>query len=559
MNLVVSLNNIDELKDINIDENIKEKFDNIFYVFNNSQIEKLKLLYPNDIIIVNKNNKLFNNKVNISILIPVYNCEKYIKTCLDSCLKQDFEGTYEIIIVDDGSTDNTVNIIKSYNDNKIKLYKLEHNGISNALNFGLSKCEGEYICRMDGDDEMYVNRLTIQYKYMLRHPDTDILSNGLLCFDESLTYIKDNISICNFDKSNLLLLDIVNNCDIHHPCTFIKNNINGFYYDNTYDGFEDYELWFRLIKYGYKISSWHIPVIKYRYRENSNSHNINIVNDVNKLKTNILEESKKIVGIYYIATGIYKNNFKKFLESIHNFLPIYNKTIILLTDGLEEYKNYSKDNINIEHHYIEDHPWPIVALFRFHYILKYKTNYDYIFFINSNAVIKENKSINWFDQNKINVTKHFTYRSGILTTYEMLLPSDDNPNSTSYIGNIEYTYCQSGFFGGPNNLIYEMCEDIVNIIDIDLKNNIIAKWHDETYFNKWLYSKKYDNRLINITDVFFTKNFSQEKKSNFIYLEYKNEDDKDLNKKKKLENKLNYGQYKNEHNYDLDKNTLNKI
>lgn len=559
MNLVVSLNNIDELKDINIDENIKEKFDNIFYVFNDSQIEKLKLLYPNDIIIVNKNNKLFNNKVNISILIPVYNCEKYIKTCLDSCLKQDFEGTYEIIIVDDGSTDNTVNIIKSYNDNKIKLYKLEHNGISNALNFGLSKCEGEYICRMDGDDEMYVNRLTIQYKYMLRHPDTDILSNGLLCFDESLTYIKDNISICNFDKSNLLLLDIINNCDIHHPCTFIKNNINGFYYDNTYDGFEDYELWFRLIKYGYKISSWHIPVIKYRYRENSNSHNINIVNDVNKLKTNILEESKKIVGIYYIATGIYKNNFKKFLESIHNFLPIYNKTIILLTDGLEEYKNYSKDNINIEHHYIEDHPWPIVALFRFHYILKYKTNYDYIFFINSNAVIKENKSINWFNQNKINVTKHFTYRSGVLTTYEMLLPSDDNPNSTSYIGNIEYTYCQSGFFGGPNNLIYEMCEDIVNIIDIDLKNNIIAKWHDETYFNKWLYSKKYDNRLINITDVFFTKNFSQEKKSNFIYLEYKNEDDKDLNKKKKLENKLNYGQYKNEHNYDLDKNTLNKI
>lgn len=559
MNLVVSLNNIDELKDINIDENIKEKFDNIFYVFNNSQIEKLKLLYPNDIIIINKNDKLFNNKVDISILIPVYNCEKYIKECLDSCLNQDFEGTYEIIIVDDGSTDNTVNIIKSYNDNKIKLYKLEHNGISNALNFGLSKCKGEYICRMDGDDEMYVNRLTIQYKYMLRHQNTDILSNGLLCFDESLTYIKDNISICNFDKSNLLLSDIVNNCDIHHPCTFIKNNIDGFYYDNTYDGFEDYELWFRLIKYGYKISSWHIPVIKYRYRENSNSHNINIVNDVNKLKTNILEESKKIVGIYYIATGIYKNNFKEFLESIHNFLPIYNKTIILLTDGLEEYKNYSKDNINIEHHYIEDHPWPIVALFRFHYILKYKTNCDYIFFINSNAVIKENKSIHWFDQNKINVTKHFTYRSGVLTTYEMLLPSDDNPNSTSYIGNIEYTYCQSGFFGGPNNLIYEMCEDIVNIIDIDLKNNIIAKWHDETYFNKWLYSKKYDNKLINITDVFFTKNFSQEKKSNFIYLEYKNEDDKDLNKKKKLKNKLNYGQYKNEHNYDLDKNTLNKI
>lgn len=497
--------------------------------------------------------------IDISILIPVYNCEKYIKECLNSCLDQNFTGNYEIIIVDDGSTDNTVNLIKEYQDNKIKLYLKPYTGISDTLNYGLAQCNGKYICRMDGDDVMYKNRLILQYKYMQRHPETDILSNGLICFNEKLDTILTNIEINNFDKEKINLNDIKDECVIHHPCIFFKSNIKDFYYNHQYDGCEDYELWFRLIKYGYKIDSWHIPVIQYRYRDNSNSHNINIVDHVKNLKSIIYNETKKTIGIYYIATGIYKKNFKPFLDSIENFFYGYKKHIILLSDGLEEYKNYNKDNVLIEHHIIDDFPWPIITLFKFHYLLKYKVEDDYIFYINSNAIIQPNKLIDWFDENKINVTKHFSYRSGIQTTYELLIPSDDNPNSQSYIGNINYIYCQGGFFGGPSKLIYNMCEEITKLVDIDLNNNIIAKWHDETYLNKWLYNHNYDNNIIHITDVFYTKNFDKEELSNFIYLEYKEESNNDYNKKIKLNNKIIYGQYLNEHNYDLDKNTQNII
>ena len=553
-------------KDIpNIDINkFKNQYSKIYFNFNNNLDNIIDQLKTNFYSIwdFDKDYKNINNlsiqdihkeNIDISILIPIYNCEKYIKECLDSCLNQDFTGTYEIIIIDDGSTDNTIKLINKYNDSKIKLYQKEHSGISDTLNFGLTKCNGEYICRMDGDDVMYENRLTLQYKYMQRDKNVDILSNGLVCFDENLLKVKSEIQILNFDKNKITLSDIKDNCNIHHPCIFFKNNLKDFYYISAFDNFEDYELWFRLLKKDYHISSWHIPVIKYRYRNNSNSHNLNIVPYVNKLKEFIKFESKKTIGIYYIATGIYKNNFNPFIKSINNFFPQYNKKIILLSDGLEEYIDYQENNIHIEHHYIEDHPWPIVALFRFHYLVKYKVNCDYIFFINSNSMILPNKLYNWFDENKINVTKHFSYRSGIKTTYELLLPSDDNPNSTSYIGNINYIYCQSGFFGGPSNLIYYMCKDIITMIDIDLKNNIIAKWHDETYFNKWLYDKQYDKNLINITDVFFNKIFNKENDSNFIYLEYKNENDPNINKKKKLENKIKYGNYKMEHDYSLDK------
>ena len=553
-------------KDIpNIDINkFKNQYSKIYFNFNNNLDNIIDQLKTNFYSIwdFDKDYKNINNlsiqdihkeNIDISILIPIYNCEKYIKECLDSCLNQDFTGTYEIIIIDDGSTDNTIKLINKYNDSKIKLYQKEHSGISDTLNFGLTKCNGEYICRMDGDDVMYENRLTLQYKYMQRDKNVDILSNGLVCFDENLLKVKSEIPILNFDKNKITLSDIKDNCNIHHPCIFFKNNLKDFYYISAFDNFEDYELWFRLLKKDYHISSWHIPVIKYRYRNNSNSHNLNIVPYVNKLKEFIKFESKKTIGIYYIATGIYKNNFNPFIKSINNFFPQYNKKIILLSDGLEEYIDYQENNIHIEHHYIEDHPWPIVALFRFHYLVKYKVNCDYIFFINSNSMILPNKLYNWFDENKINVTKHFSYRSGIKTTYELLLPSDDNPNSTSYIGNINYIYCQSGFFGGPSNLIYDMCEDIITMIDIDLKNNIIAKWHDETYFNKWLYDKQYDKNLINITDVFFNKIFNKENDSNFIYLEYKKENDPNINKKKKLENKIKYGNYKMEHDYRLDK------
>ena len=92
--------------------------------------------------------------------MPVYNGEKYLKECIDSVLNQTFTD-FEFIIIDDGSTDNTESIIKSYTDDRIIYIKKKHDGISEALNLGIRRAIGLYIARMDADDIMYPNRLEL--------------------------------------------------------------------------------------------------------------------------------------------------------------------------------------------------------------------------------------------------------------------------------------------------------------------------------------------------------------------------------------------------------------
>ena len=105
-----------------------------------------------------------SDKIYISILIPVYNSKNTIEKSLNSCINQNFDKNYEIVIVDDGSTDNTIDVITnciSKTNIPINIYHQEHLGISQALNKGLQLCKGDYILRMDGDDYMLPDRLTI--------------------------------------------------------------------------------------------------------------------------------------------------------------------------------------------------------------------------------------------------------------------------------------------------------------------------------------------------------------------------------------------------------------
>ena len=88
----------------------------------------------------------------ISVLMPVYNSELYIKEAIDSILNQTFTD-FEFIIIDDASTDKSVEIIQSYTDSRIQLIVKSHNsGYTNSLNHGLTIARGDYIARMDSDD-----------------------------------------------------------------------------------------------------------------------------------------------------------------------------------------------------------------------------------------------------------------------------------------------------------------------------------------------------------------------------------------------------------------------
>lgn len=110
------------------------------------------------------------NKALVSIVIPVHNGEKYIKESIDSCLAQTYSNI-EIIVVDDKSTDSTLEILKEYGE-KIKVFPVEkQNGLGNVINIGIRTSKGKYIARMDADDIMYPDRIEKQVEYLESNPN----------------------------------------------------------------------------------------------------------------------------------------------------------------------------------------------------------------------------------------------------------------------------------------------------------------------------------------------------------------------------------------------------
>ena len=101
-------------------------------------------------------------KQKLSIVVPVYNIEKYLPSCLDSILMQDFED-YELLLINDGSTDTSGIICSKYalKDNRIKVYHQKNAGVSAARNSGIEKAQGEWVCFVDGDDTLCPNSLSI--------------------------------------------------------------------------------------------------------------------------------------------------------------------------------------------------------------------------------------------------------------------------------------------------------------------------------------------------------------------------------------------------------------
>ncbi|ARB86827.1 MULTISPECIES: glycosyltransferase family 2 protein [Yersinia] len=205
------------------------------------------------------------NDVDISVIIPVYNAEKFILTAVESVLSQECVNI-ELIIIDDGSTDTSGEIIQSINDNRIKYFKKENGGIVSALNFAISKTHSNLIARMDADDIMEPLRLKKQLDYMIRN-DLDIVGGNIKLIDENDQVIgKKNFPINHFDI--ISSMPFIN--PLCHPATIIKatvlKEVNG--YTLGTDGAEDFDLWCRLSGI-YKFGNLPEYVLSYRLTANS--------------------------------------------------------------------------------------------------------------------------------------------------------------------------------------------------------------------------------------------------------------------------------------------------
>jgi glycosyltransferase involved in cell wall biosynthesis len=205
----------------------------------------------------------------ISIILPVYNASKYLPTAIESVLNQTFSN-FELIIIDDGSTDSSGKIIRKYalQDKRIKAKKNYRNqGICRTLNYGLSMVKGEYIARMDADDWSYPDRLKLQYRFMKCHPETVVCGSAIDICNEKLD-IKNQRFYPISDKKVREKIFRIN--PFAHPAVMFKKQavIDAGGYNEKLSGVEDYDLYFRIGKLG-KFANLSETLLKLRTHSDS--------------------------------------------------------------------------------------------------------------------------------------------------------------------------------------------------------------------------------------------------------------------------------------------------
>ena len=186
------------------------------------------------------------NNPKVTVLMPVYNGEKYLAEAIESILNQTYKD-FEFLIINDGSTDNSVKIIESYNDPRINLVHNKRNlKLIATLNKGLNIAKGEYIARMDCDDVSLPDRLLKQVEYLDNHPDVGVLGCGTKNVDEKLNTISEPERPLTYLQNKWRLLF---KTTLMHPSVMYRKNLILKYggYSNRFIHAEDYDLWSRLI------------------------------------------------------------------------------------------------------------------------------------------------------------------------------------------------------------------------------------------------------------------------------------------------------------------------
>jgi len=197
----------------------------------------------------------------ISIVMSVFNGEKFLSEAIDSMLQQTF-ADFEFIIVDDGSTDRSAGIIRSYSDPRVKLVQQENRGLSAALNAGLRLAQGRYIARMDADDISMPNRLAMQYQFLESHPGCVAVGSNVMLIDSQGNYLYTSDQPRDWDEIRRLLP----RTPFYHSSTMFRKDAAlqcGGYFEPIRHYFEDIVFFNRLVRIG-ELRNLQTPLVKYR-------------------------------------------------------------------------------------------------------------------------------------------------------------------------------------------------------------------------------------------------------------------------------------------------------
>jgi len=208
-----------------------------------------------------------DTKPMISVLMPVYNAERYVAEAIASVLQQSF-AQFEFIIVNDGSTDGSRNVISTFNDRRIILIDQPHQGVAAALNTGLKYARANYIARFDADDICHPDRLEKQLNYLLDNSEYILVGSDV-------EYILENGDFlfnfqCIAHSHDQIMEKLYFYCPFIHPTVMYKKEsiINAGGYATNAHNFEDYLLWTKLANAG-KFHNLSEPLVKYRLNSTS--------------------------------------------------------------------------------------------------------------------------------------------------------------------------------------------------------------------------------------------------------------------------------------------------
>lgn len=181
----------------------------------------------------------------VSVIIPSYNATRFVKTTIDSVLAQTFQD-FEIVVVDDGSTDNTKEVLQDYGDKIRYLYK-ENGGVSKARNYGIENAVGKYIAFLDADDVWMPEKLEKQVELLEANEEIGLCYAATQKVDEELNYLSSISANAYKDYTESLLLNlniVAGSCSSAMVRRDIISQTDGF--DSKFSTYADWEMWLRL-------------------------------------------------------------------------------------------------------------------------------------------------------------------------------------------------------------------------------------------------------------------------------------------------------------------------
>ena len=230
----------------------------------------------------------------VSVIIPLYNEEKYITTCVESVINQTYKNI-EIIVVDDKSTDNSLKVLEKIKDKRLKIIKLpENKGVANARNKGVEAATGSYLCFLDSDDfwdkykiekqiKYIKNKAFVYSKYAYTDKDGNIIKVANVA--KKLSYQEALKNTCIFTSTVMFDLTKINKEDLHMP----KLQIG-----------EDTYVWWNVLKKG--ITAYGMEEVFAYYRQKGNSLSSNKIKAVKcAWKLYKLQDLSLIKRIYYFS------------------------------------------------------------------------------------------------------------------------------------------------------------------------------------------------------------------------------------------------------------------